>query len=111
VDWRLLCEETFQPAELEEFKSAILNSYFFEMFVEDLPMWGYVGDVSGEDLLVGDGTHVYLFPHLHFRFGYNGDHVVSARAITDVSSNDSSVNLPDQILQLDRRVDITDTLR
>ena len=65
VDWRLLCEETFQPAELEEFKSAILNSYFFEMFVEDLPMWGYVGDVSGEDLLVGDGTHV-SFPSSTF---------------------------------------------
>ena len=90
VDWRLLCEETFQPAELEEFKSAILNSYFFEMFVEDLPMWGYVGDVSGEDLLIGevDGSHVYLFPHLHFRLGYNGNQLVSAKVSTDVSCDD-----------------------
>ena len=30
------------------------QDYFFEFFVEDLPMWGYVGEIIGEDLLLGE---------------------------------------------------------
>jgi hypothetical protein len=39
VDWRLLCTKTYNTAELQKFKKAISNYYFFEMFVEDIPMW------------------------------------------------------------------------
>lgn len=39
VDWRMLCKKTLQPDDLRKFKDAIHNNYFFEMFVEDLPMW------------------------------------------------------------------------
>lgn len=65
------------------------------MFVEDLPMWGYVGDVSDEDVLLGEveGSKTYLFPHLHFKIGTNEGNIVSATVTTDS----------------DRRVDITDT--
>lgn len=31
--------------QLKEFKNAIEDDFFFEMFVDDLPMWGYVGEV------------------------------------------------------------------
>jgi transmembrane 9 superfamily protein 3 len=30
---------------LKEFKDAIEADYFFEMFIDDLPMWGYLGEV------------------------------------------------------------------
>ena len=66
VDWRLLCKTTLDKPQLEKFKDAIHNNYFFEMFVEDLPMWGYIGDASGEDFIMGEveGSQTYLFPHL-----------------------------------------------
>ena len=35
------------------FADAIEDDYYFEMFVEDLPMWGYIGEVEGEELLLG----------------------------------------------------------
>jgi len=94
VEWRLLCKKGLKPDDLKTFKDAIHNNYFFEMFVEDLPMWGYVGDTADEDILVGEveGSKVYLFAHLHFYLGYNDDQIVSAKVTTD----------------LDRRVDITD---
>jgi hypothetical protein len=87
VDWRLLCKTTLQKKELTAFKEAIHNNYFFEMFIEDLPMWGYVGDASGEDPIMGEvqGSQTYLFPHLHFRLGHNGNKIVSAKVTTDVS--------------------------
>jgi Endomembrane protein 70 len=94
VDWRLLCKQSLTAADMQKLKDAIHNNYFFEMFVEDLPMWGYIGDVVDEDVLLGEvkGSHTFLFPHLHFLLGYNRDQIVSARVTTDI----------------DRRVDITD---
>ena len=89
VDWRLLCKKELGEEDLAKLKKAIHNNYFFEMFVEDLPMWGYIGDVSDEDLIIeeieGDSGKTYLFPHLHFQLGYNGDQIVTARVTTDVS--------------------------
>lgn len=86
IDWRLLCTETLGPKELQKFKDAIHNNYFFEMFVEDLPMWGYIGDASNEDMILGEveGSKTILFPHLHFKLGTNNDQIVSVSVITDV---------------------------
>ena len=39
IDWRLLCPKTYTVTELHKFKNAISNYYFFEMFIEDIPMW------------------------------------------------------------------------
>jgi hypothetical protein len=93
VEWRLLCKKELGNEELVKLKDAIHSNYFFEMFVEDLPMWGYIGDVANEDLIIGEveGSKTYLFPHLHFYLGYNGDQIVAAKVTTD----------------MDRRVDIT----
>ena len=93
IEWRLLCKTTLGTRELTKLKEAIHNNYFFEMFIEDLPMWGYVGDFEDEDAILGEmeGSHTYLFPHLHFKVGTNNGQIVSASVTTE----------------RDRRVDIT----
>lgn len=88
VEWRLLCKKVLQKDDLQAFKDAIHHNYFFEMFVEDLPMWGYIGDAVKEDIIMGETTEskTYLFTHLHFRIGYNAKskQIVSAKVTTDV---------------------------
>mmetsp|Transcript_14574 Transcript_14574/g.42730 ORF Transcript_14574/g.42730 Transcript_14574/m.42730 type:complete len:201 (+) Transcript_14574:1339-1941(+) len=81
----MLCKVTLDEDQIDKFKNAIHNSYFFEMFVEDLPMWGYIGDFENEDLVMGEveGSKTYLFPHLHFKLGYNDGNMVSASVTTD----------------------------
>lgn len=85
VKWRPLCEKNLIASEVKQFKDAIHNDWFFEMFVEDLPMWGYLGDTLKEDLLLGEmqDSITYLYPHLHFKFGVNGDQIVEAQVSTD----------------------------
>jgi hypothetical protein len=39
--------------ELKQFKDAIEDDYFFEMLIDDLPVWGYVGEVVHEEFLLG----------------------------------------------------------
>lgn len=94
VQWFLLCEKTLDQSDVKSFADAIEDDYYFEMFVEDLPMWGYIGEVEGEDLLLGhlETARRYLYPHLHFSIGYNVDQIVSV----NVSTNPQ------------RKVDITD---
>lgn len=89
VDWRLLCKSSLTKDDLVKFKEAIHNSYFFEMFVEDLPMWGYIGDVTDENFVVGEveGSKTFLFPHLHFYLGHHGDQIVAAKVTTDVRTS------------------------
>lgn len=88
VEWRLLCKKRMLPGDLDALKEAIHNNYFFEMFVEDLPMWGYIGDVDNEDLIVGEieGSKTFLFTHLHFQLGHNRNQIVAAKVTTDVSN-------------------------
>jgi len=96
VPGRSLCEDYLDPQDLQAFKDAIEADYFFEMLIDDLPMWGYLGEVVHEEFLLGksiQGARVYLYPHLHFSIGFNGDQIVSANVTTDAR----------------RRVDITDT--
>jgi len=95
VPWRSLCEEYLSTVELKQFKDAIEDDYFFEMLIDDLPVWGYLGEVVHEEFLLGrsiQGARVYLYPHLHFSIGFNNDQIVSANVTTDAK----------------RRVDITD---
>lgn len=93
VKWRLLCKKKLVTEDLQKLKDAIHNNYFFEMFVEDLPMWGYIGDTADEDIIVGEveGSKTFLFTHLHFDLGYNNNQVVSAKVTTDVSNRCSKL--------------------
>lgn len=95
IPWRSLCEEYLEPEDLKAFKAAIEDDYFFEMLIDELPMWGYLGEVVHEEFLLGksiQGARVYLYPHLHFSIGFNNDQIVTANVTTDAR----------------RRVDITD---
>jgi len=87
---RVLCKKNYGTDELKIFKNAIEHSYFFEMYVEDLAMCGFFGEIENEnviaqDLMTGTGDGVtYLYPHLDFKFGMNNNKIVSATVHTDM---------------------------
>lgn len=86
IPWRSLCEEYMDVDDIKELRDAIEDDYFFEMLIDELPMWGYIGEVAHEEFLLGkniQGARVYLYPHLHFSVGYNNDQIVSANVTTD----------------------------
>ena len=96
VPWRALCEDYLDATQIKALKESVEQDYFFEMFVDELPLWGYLGEVAHEEFLLGQsiqGARVYLYPHLHFSLGYNQNQIVMANVTTDTK----------------RKVDITDT--
>jgi hypothetical protein len=49
------------------------------MFVDDLPVWAFVGEHEHEDMLLGHtkNSKHYLYTHLHFSIAYNGNQIIA----------------------------------
>ena len=71
IEWRKLCRRSLSTKDVQKFRDAILNNFFFEFYIEDLPMWGYFGEVDDSNLFDHSQQMIYLYPHLHFKIGYS----------------------------------------
>lgn len=79
IEFKEICTADYNKEDLSKLATAIEEDWYYEMFVDDLPMWGYVGEHEAEDFLLGhtDRSKHYLYTHLHFTIGYNGDKIVT----------------------------------
>jgi transmembrane 9 superfamily protein 3 len=73
-----ICSQTLSSDDAEAFKYAISRHYWYELFMDDLPIWGFVGDVKPSKAAGGEDT-VELYAHKSLDISYNGDRV-SCRA-------------------------------
>lgn len=71
-----LCTKTLTREEVEKFRAAIKDDYYFQMYYDDLPIWGFVGKY--ED----DGKYA-LYTHAQFEISYNGDRVIEIKVTPD----------------------------
>lgn len=71
---RSICEHKLDAAMVKKFKDAIESSYFFELFMDDLPLWGFVGHFYDHRMNRDDK---YVF-YTHWKLGikYNGNQIV-----------------------------------
>jgi len=80
-----LCSKQLTAADLAKFRKAVNDDYYFQMFYDDLPIWGFIGKL--EKVLRGGGApselRYFLFTHVHFDVAYNADHVVEINVSTD----------------------------
>lgn len=79
-----LCQKKFKVAEVAEFRGAVIDDFYFQMYYDDLPLWGFIGKVEQESGRLGEeGPKYYLFKHVQFDVLYNGDQVIEVRAFSD----------------------------
>lgn len=68
------CSIILTADDAETFKYAIKNLYSFQMYLDDLPIEGLIGEYRRRE---DDGREsFFLFTHRDFRIGYNGDRIV-----------------------------------
>ena len=73
VDWVMLCHKTLSEAHIKKFYAAIDRDYYFELFLDGLPIWGYLGEYDTDNLFL-EHTSIarhFLYTHLHFDIGHN----------------------------------------
>ncbi|GAB4847845.1 Transmembrane 9 super member 1 [Ancistrocladus abbreviatus] len=74
VDKGTVCELELDEAKVRQFKGAIENSYWFEFFIDDLPLWGFVGELHPDK--TGDNAKHVLYTHKNVIIKYNKDQII-----------------------------------
>ncbi|PKI74859.1 transmembrane 9 superfamily member 1-like [Punica granatum] len=74
VDKATICHLELDEAKVRHFKDAIENSYWFEFFMDDLPLWGFVGDLHPEK--DSDSNKLVLYTHKRITIQYNKDQII-----------------------------------
>ncbi|KAI3448330.1 hypothetical protein Pfo_004995 [Paulownia fortunei] len=73
VEKTTICELELDEGKVKQFKDAIENNYWFEFFMDDLPLWGFVGELHSERN--SDNKHV-LYTHKSISVMYNKDQII-----------------------------------
>ena len=63
-----VCSKVFTPDEASQLRHAVEHEYWYQMFLDDLPLWGMVGE--------GQPGNTFVFTHSRLDIGYNGDRVI-----------------------------------
>jgi transmembrane 9 superfamily protein 3 len=85
--WAALCTKQLNDKDITDSEHAVMDEYFFEMFIDGLPMWGYVGDDEEEDLIFNKygKSRKHIYPHLHFSVASLFSQIVGVNVTTDHS--------------------------
>ncbi|MEW5307798.1 MAG: hypothetical protein WDW36_010174 [Sanguina aurantia] len=79
VDNQVLCDKKMTVEDVKALRDAVKKDYYFQMFYDDLPVWGFLG----KTLKVGRKQEVSLFTHFHFDLAYNEDRVIELNVSSD----------------------------
>ena len=51
------------------------NHYWYQMYLDDLPIWGIVGEMEEKEF--------YIWTHKKFEIGYNGDQIIDVNLTSE----------------------------
>jgi transmembrane 9 superfamily protein 3 len=72
------CEVTLTNEKYQAFVYAVKNHYWYQMYIDDLPIWGIVGEIEKGD------EGYYMWTHKKFDLGYNGKNIVDVNLTSEV---------------------------
>lgn len=72
------CSVELTEEKYQAFVYAVKNHYWYQMYIDDLPVWGIVGEI-GEG-----GDTYYIWTHKKFEIGYNGKQIVDVNLTSEV---------------------------
>eukprot|EP00808_Paulinella_micropora_P027172 g68421.t1 len=79
-----ICNLDLKPQRAKLLSGAVKNHYWYQMYIDELPIWGMVGDLvrkTGPDGKVVFQPHVYL--HKSFSISYNQDRIVQVNLTSE----------------------------
>lgn len=85
-DSEVVCKKKLKKEEVAQFRAAVAKDYYFQMYYDDLPIWGFIGKVDKEGKTDPSEYKYFLYKHIQFDIRYNKDRVVEINARTDPHS-------------------------
>jgi len=71
------CSVILDEIKLKSFMYAVNNHYWYQMYIDDLPIWGIVGESENK------GESLYMWTHKKFEIGYNGKRIVDVNLTSE----------------------------
>jgi len=73
LEHKPICSITLSKDFVKKFVYAVENHYWYQFYIDDLPIWAMVGGVAKDK----SSNHVnYLYTHQKFSIGYNDQNIV-----------------------------------
>lgn len=74
------CETQLTEEKHRAFVYAVKNHYWYQMYIDDLPIWGIVGEIDE------GGEGYYIWTHKKFDIGYNGQQIVDVNLTSEAKT-------------------------
>ncbi|XP_065160225.1 transmembrane 9 superfamily member 3 [Atheta coriaria] len=71
----IYCGVQLDAEKYKAFVYAVKNHYWYQMYIDDLPIWGIVGEVTD--------SNYYIWTHKKFEIGYNGKQIVDVNITSE----------------------------
>ncbi|WKA11382.1 hypothetical protein VitviT2T_028884 [Vitis vinifera] len=81
VERTTICIIELDAAKVKQFRDAIGKSYWFEFFIDDLPLWGFIGEVHSDKK--NDKIQHLLYTNKNIFVRYNGDQIIHVNLTQD----------------------------
>nr|XP_054773969.1 transmembrane 9 superfamily member 3-like [Lytechinus pictus] len=72
------CEIEVTDEILRAFSYAVKNHYWYQMYIDDLPIWGIIGEADD------NGQDYHIWTHKKLDIGYNGNQIVDVNLTSEV---------------------------
>ncbi|XP_030529072.1 transmembrane 9 superfamily member 2-like [Rhodamnia argentea] len=96
-DQEVACAKKLTSGEVSQFQAAIKQGYYFQMYCDDLPIWGFIGKFGRSSK--NKSEHKYLlYQHFEFEIFFNKDQIIETHLLMN----------PNEVVELTegREVDI-----
>jgi transmembrane 9 superfamily protein 3 len=81
VDKEDVCDLVLEKEHVMEFEGAVDQQYWYELFLDDLPMWGMVGEILRDD--AHGRMEKHIFTHRSVSISYNGDRIIEVNLTSE----------------------------
>jgi len=86
VESKAVCSKKLTTEDVVKFRNAVAKDYYFQMYYDDLPLWGFIGKVEKGGKDDPSEWKYYLYRHIIFDILYNNDRVIEINVHTDQSA-------------------------
>eukprot|EP01038_Epipyxis_sp_PR26KG_P006465 gene6465-8894_t len=81
IDREDVCDMVLTKSSVAEFELAVDSQYWYELFMDDLPMWGMVGEVLRDD--AHGRMEKHIFTHRSVSIAYNGNRIIEVNLTSE----------------------------
>ncbi|CAN6478875.1 unnamed protein product [Victoria cruziana] len=75
-----VCKKKLSKEDVVKFRQAVIKDYYFQMYYDDLPVWGFIGKAERDTKNDPTDVKYLLFREVRFDVLYNKDRVIEITA-------------------------------